>query len=187
MISMADIAELFRARGARRYADEPVTQLEHAWQTARLARHATDDPALELAGWLHDIGHLLISDDGSPTLSGLNDRHEESGRLILAPLFGQRVGEIVGLHVHAKRYLTAVDPEYLRRLSGDSLRSLELQGGPMTAEETSAFICEPAAADALALRWWDDAAKVAGEAPVSIDTALHELQILMQTVADLRS
>ena len=186
MISIADISELFRARGSRRYADEPVTQLEHAWQTARFARAATDDHILELAGWLHDVGHLLIEDDGSPTLSGLDDRHETSGRLILAPLFGQRIAEIVGLHVRAKRYLTAVDSDYLRRLSGDSLRSLKLQGGPMMDEETMAFICEPAAADALALRWWDDAAKLAGDAPVSFDAALHELQRLMYTVADRR-
>ena len=187
MIAIPDIAELFRARGSRSYADEPVTQLEHAWQTARYARKATDDPELELAGWLHDIGHLLTEEDGSPTLRGLDDRHETSGRLILAPLFGQRVAEIVGLHVRAKRYLTTVDPDYLRRLSGDSLRSLALQGGPMTAEEATFFICQPAAADALALRWWDDAAKVAGDAPTSVDAALDDLQILMRNVTNLRS
>ena len=72
--------------------------------------------------------------------------------------------EPVRLHVHAKRYLTRIDPGYFASLSPASVRSLELQGGPFTAELAADFIALPYGPEAVRLRRWDEAAKVAGKA-----------------------
>ena len=67
--------------------------------------------------------------------------------------------EPVRLHVPAKRYLCAVDAGYFVLLSAESVRTLSLQGGPMTAAEVTAFESLPHARDAVAVRRWDDQAK----------------------------
>ena len=45
-LSIDDICGVFAAKGARMYSGEPVTQLEHALQTATLAQNAGADAAL---------------------------------------------------------------------------------------------------------------------------------------------
>ena len=67
--------------------------------------------------------------------------------------------EPVRLHVPAKRYLCAADAEYFGLLSAESVRTLSLQGGPMTAAEVAAFEALPFSRDAVAVRRWDDQAK----------------------------
>jgi len=44
-------------------------------------------------------------------------------------------------------------------LSAESVRTLSLQGGPMTAAEVAAFEALPFSRDAVAIRRWDDQAK----------------------------
>ena len=46
MISLDDIALLFARHGSSQYSGEPVTQLEHALQTAHLAEQSGADDAL---------------------------------------------------------------------------------------------------------------------------------------------
>lgn len=133
---------------------------------------------MELAAWLHDIGHLVSGLEGSPTLVGIDDAHESLGAVLLTPLFGHAVAEPVALHVAAKRYLVATRPGYALTLSPDSTRSLALQGGPMSPYEAAAFIARPFARDALRLRAWDDMAKrVDLQPPVD---AMDQLEALMQ-------
>ena len=67
--------------------------------------------------------------------------------------------EPVALHVPAKRYLCAVDPNYFSTLSPASVRSLALQGGAFAAETARDFVRLPHAKDAIRLRRWDEAAK----------------------------
>ena len=67
--------------------------------------------------------------------------------------------EPVRLHVAAKRYLCATEPGYFGLLSPESVRTLALQGGPMTPEQAAAFEALPYARDAVAVRRWDDEAK----------------------------
>ena len=116
-------------------------------------------PELQLAAWLHDIGHLLAGLPGTPTLEGIDDHHERRGAAFLSEAFGPAVAEPVALHVAAKRYLVAVNPDYYERLSADSRRSLRLQGGPMSVR-SRLFMQQPFARDALRVRAWDDAAKL---------------------------
>ena len=69
------------------------------------------------------------------------------------------MSEPVRLHVAAKRYLCAIESDYFDKLSPDSVRSLELQGGPMSAGEVEAFRRNPLHGEAVRLRRYDEAAK----------------------------
>jgi phosphonate degradation associated HDIG domain protein len=159
IINAAAIAELFARRGHLAYDGDGITQWQHAWQCGQLAREAAAAPELQLAAWLHDLGHLLTELDGTPTLHGHDDRHEALAAQLLRPLFGAAVAEPVALHVEAKRYLVAHSPGYRERLSPDSVRSLTLQGGAMNETERVVFLRNPYAADAIRLRAWDDIGK----------------------------
>src|SRR5262249_45363853 len=94
----------------------------------------------------------------------VDSRHEEVGAAFLAGIFPAAVVEPVRLHVAAKRYLCATDPSYFGRLSAASVLSLRLQGGPMSEDEVRAFEATPFGSDAVLLRGWDEAAKIAGHA-----------------------
>ncbi len=162
MLSLADIQTLFDRRGAEQYSGEPVTQLEHALQTAALAQAAGADDELVTACLLHDLGHLVHDLGESPTLRGLDDVHQVAAMPFLRGLFGPRVLGGIEWHVDAKRYLCATVEGYAVALSADSQRSLVLQGGVFDAAQAAAFIVKPGAADAVKLRQWDDLAKQAG-------------------------
>ena len=156
------IDQLFRSRGHSEYGGETVTQLEHALQTATLARASGAPVELIAASLLHDVGHLLHDLPDEAPDDGIDDCHESIGFEYLCKHFPASVCEPVRLHVPAKRYLCATDPEYLRRLSQPSRVSLRLQGGAMNKEEVSEFLASQFAHQAIQLRRWDDEAKVVG-------------------------
>jgi phosphonate degradation associated HDIG domain protein len=162
MLSLDDIESVFARKGHEQYTGEPVTQLEHALQTAALAEAEGADDALVTAALLHDLGHLLHELGATPTLRGLDDLHQYAALPFLRGLFPDDVLGGIQLHVDAKRYLCAARPGYLQALSADSQRSLVLQGGVFSADEARAFIDRPGAANAVRLRVWDDLAKTAG-------------------------
>ena len=155
------LAELLEGKGSRRYGLSDVNQLQHALQAALLAEQAGCNAALVTAALLHDVGHMVHNLGESPAEEGIDDRHEEIGHGYLAALFGPEVTEPVRLHVPAKRYLCATEPDYFAKLSADSVLSLKLQGGPMSSEEVTAFRASPHADSAVQLRRFDEAAKVA--------------------------
>lgn len=80
----------------------------------------------------------------------------------MAQYFGLEVAEPVRLHVAAKCYLCATEADYFGRLTADSVRSLTLQGVPMSAEEVTAFAARPEGTAAAQPRRFDEAAKVKG-------------------------
>ena len=164
MLSLSDIETLFARRGGEQYSGEPVTQLEHALQTAALAESNGADDELVTACLLHDLGHLVHDLGESPTLRGLDDVHQYTALPFLRGLFPDRVLGSIQLHVDAKRYLCATLPGYEDALSADSKRSLKLQGGVFSADQAAAFIARAGAVDAVRLRQWDDLAKVEGGA-----------------------
>jgi len=169
MLTIADIELLFARHGGEQYSGEPVTQLEHALQTAHLAEQSDAGDPLVTACLLHDLGHLLNHQGETPTLRGIDDTHQYFALPFLRGLFPDAVLDAIKLHVDAKRYLCQVDSGYHDRLSADSKRSLALQGGVFTRHEREAFMARPFAADAVRVRRWDDAAKVpkAATAPLS--------------------
>lgn len=153
------IADLFFQHGARMYSGEPVTQLEHALQTAWLAEQAGADDELTTASLLHDLGHMLSDQGETPTLRGIDDTHQYFALPFLRGLFSDRLLDTIKLHVDAKRYLCATQTDYSSHLSEDSRRSLILQGGIYTQPQCDTFIAQPGAHDAIKLRQWDDQAK----------------------------
>jgi phosphonate degradation associated HDIG domain protein len=154
---------LFGEKGQGAYFGEAVTQTEHALQCAHLGEQSGAGPELIAAALLHDVGHLLHGLPEDVAERGLDGRHEEGGAAWLNRAFGPAVVDPVRLHVAAKRYLCAVEPDYRAGLSDASQRSLRLQGGPMSSEEVSCFEQEPYFRAAVAVRRWDDAAKVPGQ------------------------
>ena len=161
-LTLADIEQLFAQRGAEQYSGEPVTQLEHALQSASLAEAEGASDELVTAALLHDLGHLLHDLGETPTLKGVDDVHQYRALPFLRGLFGDAVLDAVKLHVDAKRYLCATRPAYFDSLSDDSRRSLALQGGVFSDEQAQTFMQQAGAADAVRLRIWDDTAKQAG-------------------------
>lgn len=155
-LSIDDIVELYRSAGAARYGMEAVNQEQHALQCAHLAQRCGSPPALVVAALLHDLGHLVTPEQPR---GGNNDLHEQVAVEYLRGVFPDAVIEPIRRHVDAKRFLCAVEPGYAATLSPASVRSLQLQGGPFTAEQADRFIAEAFAADAVALRRWDDRAK----------------------------
>jgi len=150
---------MMQAQGGDSYFGEPVTVLEHCLQAAFYAQHAQRSPELIAAALLHDVGHLLHQEGEDVAEKGMDSRHEELGQELLARHLPPAVTEPIRMHVAAKRYLCSVEPQYFEELSPSSVLSLKLQGGPMTEAEAAAFLAQPYAADAIALRRWDDEAK----------------------------
>jgi [1-hydroxy-2-(trimethylamino)ethyl]phosphonate dioxygenase len=157
-----EIVRLFQTRGDAAYVGEAVSQTEHALQSARLAETEGAGDSLVVAALLHDVGHILHDLPQDVAEQGIDDCHEEVGRTWLEAHFGPEVSEPVRLHVAAKRYLCASAPGYHAGLSTASQRSLELQGGPMSADEVARFTAHPHQEAAVRLRHWDDLAKVPG-------------------------
>ena len=162
-MSIADeVLELYRRRGDEAYFGEAVSQTEHALQAAHLAETEAAPDSLVVAALVHDIGHLLHSRSEDIADRGIDARHEEIGRRWLSRHFGPEVVEPVQLHVAAKRYLCAVDPDYMAELSPASVQSLRLQGGPFTEDDVRDFRAHAHFDAAVRLRRWDDEAKVPG-------------------------
>ena len=156
------LAEIFEHHGAESYLGEPVTIAEHMLQSAWLAERNNASDELVAAALLHDIGHYA-GEFGTYSPDDKEDRHhEDAGAAVLDKFFPPVITECVRLHVAAKRYLCATDPEYFDRLSPASVHSLSLQGGPMNENEVAAFEANPFHREAVQVRIWDDGGKVAG-------------------------
>jgi phosphonate degradation associated HDIG domain protein len=156
------VITLLEQKGGATYLGEQVSQTAHALQAAWAAEQAGAAGVMIAAALLHDVGHVLHDLPEAGALDDRHDAHEERGAGWLARHFGPDVVEPVRLHVAAKRFLCATDPAYRRLLSEASLRSLELQGGPFAADEAAAFARGPYAEAAVALRRFDEQAKIPG-------------------------
>jgi phosphonate degradation associated HDIG domain protein len=174
-----EVFSLFRARGQGAYFSEAVTETEHALQCAHLAELAGAGSELIAAALLHDIGHLLHDLPENIAEQGRDARHEDLGAVRLARHFGPAIVDPVRLHVAAKRYLCAVEPGYLVGLSPASLVSLGLQGGAFSPEEVRRFEQEPWFRSAVAVRRWDDAAKVPGLAVPGLEHYRGRLEAVL--------
>jgi len=162
-MNVADqIFEMFSRHGNEAYFGEPVSQTEHALQTALQAEQENAPQTLVVAALLHDVGHLLHGMGEDVANRGVDARHEAAGEAWLARHFPPAVTEPVRLHVAAKRYLCHTDPDYFGQLSPASVQSLELQGGAFTEHEARVFEAHRYFGEALRLRRWDDAAKIPG-------------------------
>ena len=150
---------IFERCGDEEYLGEPVTMGQHMLQGATLAENAGLSEEIIVAALLHDIGHFT-SEFGTFTMDDTADRHhEDAGAEVLAGFFPTIVTDCVRYHVAAKRYLCATKPEYFNRLSEASIHSLNLQGGPMSADEVAEFEQNPNLSDIIKVRYLDEAGK----------------------------
>ncbi|CAD6577510.1 MAG: hypothetical protein TREMPRED_001971 [Tremellales sp. Tagirdzhanova-0007] len=159
-----DLFILLEQQGQAGYIGESISQLEHSLQAAESARQSGADEATIAGALLHDIGQFLPYSDAKDLMTNGTSvgraSHEKIGEVYLRGLgFPEKVCELVGAHVVAKRYLTAVVPSYLESLSSASKASLKHQGGPFSPEEIERFKKDPLWQDKVALRKWDDNAK----------------------------
>ena len=178
-LSISEIVDLLNGRAHTWYGQEAVSQLEHALQCAHLAEAAKESPETIVAGLLHDLGHMLgansqrpilvmqaqgdgKSQDPDQTPPTTDDLHQYIALPFLRGVFGDAVLEPIKLHVEAKRYLCATDPNYWEALSPASKHSLVLQGGVHSPEQVSEFKALAFSEQAARLRRYDDLAKVPG-------------------------
>ena len=156
---VAFLGGIFDRRGDEEYLGEPVTMAEHMLQGATIAEQNGQDEIIIVSALLHDIGHFT-SEFGTFTMDDTEDRyHEEAGAMVLEQFFPTVVTDCVRYHVAAKRYLCATKPEYFKRLSEASIHSLNLQGGPMNADEVAEFEANPNLKEIIAVRYLDEAGK----------------------------
>ncbi len=179
-LSVDELVDLLATLGPARQLSPavPVSQLDHALQTAALLERAhPDDVELALAGLVHDIGHLLPG--------GTDEAHAGAGADAVRASLGERVAGIVGLHVEAKRYLVGIEGGYDGELSADSVLSLRRQGGSLEAAEAEAFVRLPLAGDAVTLRRADDHGKAEGLVVRPLESWVPQLRALSDRVLSL--
>lgn len=170
-----DLARVIDALGELPYGLEPVDQRAHALQCAAQAIDAGADDELVAAAALHDVGRAPSVGPRYPSLP-----HEAAGARWARPALGERVAWLVAAHVPAKRYLVATDAGYAAALSPASTHSLEVQGGPLSGRGLDAFAAHPWCADAVALRRWDEGAKVPGAATPEPDDLVPWFERLLR-------
>lgn len=129
--------QFLHAQGQGDYLGERVTQLAHSLQCANHAAQSAEygqDPEVILAALLHDVGRFIpaaekmgkmITPDGH--YIG-RQSHEILGESYLHQIgFSERICQLVGAHVMAKRYLVATDKTYHDGLSETSKKTLRFQ------------------------------------------------------------
>jgi len=127
---VAEIGAMLEIRADGQYGLHDVTQRQQALQTAWAAEHGGGDDALVAAALMHDLGHLVHDLGENPAGHDVDDKHEGRGHAWLAAAFGPAVTEPVRLHVAAKRFLCATEPDYFAKLAPDSVLEPVAGGRP---------------------------------------------------------
>jgi phosphonate degradation associated HDIG domain protein len=166
-----EIMMMYKQHGGSEYAGEKVTQLEHMVQAAQLAEEKGFDEEVILAAFLHDIGHIAEEANGVNAMDeyGLKDHEAIGAQFLTGKGFSSKIAKLVASHVNAKRYLTKADPDYYNQLSEASKRTLEFQGGMMSAEEAEKFEKDPLFSEIILMRRWDEQAKVEDKSLPELD------------------
>jgi len=155
---------MLEAAGDDDYIGENISQLEHSLQAGAAAKESGADDQTVIAALLHDIGQFLPH---AQTVDMIHNgasvgkkSHDAIGERYLREFgFPEKVCQLVGAHVVAKRYLTAVVEGYYDALSPASKASLKYQGGPFSPSEVAEFEKDPLFKEKVALRKCDDQAK----------------------------
>ena len=160
--AVEDLFQMIADSGEADYIGENVTQLEHMCQAAEYAEEQGNDDELVLGALFHDIGHFCAEYGEEQDMDGLGHiAHDKVGADYLRNIgFSDKIARLVESHVEAKRYLCAAKPGYYAKLSEASAKTLEFQGGPMSAEEVAKFEADPYFKDIIKVRAWDELAKV---------------------------
>jgi phosphonate degradation associated HDIG domain protein len=160
--TVQEIIALYENYGGLDYIGEPVSQLEHMFQAAMLAESEGYTDEIVLAAFFHDIGHLCEHLIPVQQMDGFGVMdHEKLGAEYLRKKgFSNKICKLVASHVAAKRYLTFKYKDYFLNLSLASKQTLTFQGGKMNEMEASEFEKDPDFEMIIALRRWDEQAKL---------------------------
>lgn len=160
--TITEISQLFEIQGDSEYYGEKVSQYEHAAQAAILAERQGYDEEVQIAAFLHDIGHLFPAQKEEELMEvyGRKDHESVAADWLRERGFSEKIAVLVENHVNAKRYLTFIDEDYFEALSEASKQTLIFQGGRMTEKEAKEFEQNPYFELIIKMRRWDEAAKV---------------------------
>lgn len=170
------IKDIYRIHGGGRYMiEEQVSQAVHGVQTSLKIKEFGGDKNMQLAGLIHDIGHLIMKPI-DPCM-GVDDKHEyKAFKWLKYHYFPNEICYPILNHVDSKRYLCSTEWGYYESLSKASKMSFNLQGGFMTNEEKWKFEDNKYFVQSLLLRKADDEAKNIGiENIPKFDTLFDEL------------
>ncbi|XWV25113.1 putative HD phosphohydrolase [Tupanvirus deep ocean] len=159
-----EIMSLYEKYGSKKYIGENISQVEHMVQAAMLAEESGEDIDIILAAFLHDIGHLLEINNELKQMNsfGVINHENIAKEYLLGKGFSNKISNLVGNHVNAKRYLVSVCPDYYENLSSASKQTLEYQNGKMKKNEINNFKSDPFFKESLRVRSYDDQAKIVG-------------------------
>ncbi len=163
-----EIMFLYENHGNKDYIGEPVSQIEHMCQCAQLAEENGADDEVVLAAFFHDIGHLCEFAYPDRKMEHMDNAgivdHEKLGADYLRNFgFSEKIAKLIQSHVDAKRYLTYKFPDYYNQLSDASKKTLQFQGGVMTADEALVFEMDDLFQVYILIRKWDDLAKLSNK------------------------
>ncbi|MCW5906789.1 MAG: HDIG domain-containing protein [Chitinophagales bacterium] len=160
--TVEEIFALYEKYGTADYIGESISQIEHQCQAAQLAERGGFDEEVILAAFFHDIGHLAehVTDANNMGGYGIKEHEKLGADFLRARGFTEKIAALVESHVAAKRYLTFADENYYNQLSEASKKTLEYQGGRMTAEEAETFRNSDWFELKIQLRRWDEEAKL---------------------------
>lgn len=160
--TISEIRQLFENQGDGEYYGENISQYEHAAQAAILAKRQGYDEEVQIAAFLHDIGHLFPAQTEEELMEvyGRKDHESVAADWLRERGFGEKIAILVENHVNAKRYLTYADEDYYEALSEASKQTLMFQGGRMTKNEAKDFEQNSYFELIIKMRRWDEAAKV---------------------------
>jgi len=180
--TLDELFALYQDHGHRRYGED-VTGLDHALQCAQLAFDDGASRELIAAALFHDVGWFLTDEGQGDDVVPVNGDHAALGARILTPLLGPTVAQPVALHVLAKRWRCTIDPDYFDELSEASQITFIAQGGSLNTDERARFEAHPGFVTAMALRSWDDRAKVPG---LEVPALEHYRSMAEEIAAGLR-
>jgi predicted HD phosphohydrolase len=160
-LTLGDIEAALASMASMQCEEPGLSELDHALQcAAELKMIAPDDDELQIAGLLHDIASGRCA----------SSHHGDVGGRAVRTILGERIADLVRLHVDAKRYLVTMDASYGANLSPVSVHTLKLQGGTMSAAEIASFEQERHWRDALTLRRADERAKTPSRSVPGIES-----------------
>jgi len=162
--TISEIRQLFENQGDSEYYGENISQYEHAAQAALLAQKQGFDYEVQIAAFLHDIGHLLPVSSQEETMEvyGRKDHESVAADWLRARGFSNKIPILIENHVNAKRYLCFANETYYANLSEASKKTLAFQGGKMNTDEAKTFEQNPHFETIIKMRRWDEAAKIEG-------------------------
>ena len=179
--TILEIRQLFEIQGDNEYYGENVSQYEHAAQAAILAKRQGYDEEVQIAAFLHDIGHLFPAQTEEELMEvyGRKDHESVAADWLRERGFSEKTAILVENHVNAKRYLTFIDEDYFEALSEASKQTLIFQGGRMTEIEAKEFEQNPYFELIIKMRRWDEAAKVEAMKLPTLDHFLNIIDIYL--------